>query len=100
MIERVRDFETRYARVSQADPFDFSARRSHATKQPLDAEKILVRIFFRHRDQKRTITATEIDFDRGIATINGGKIEWLETIRDDELRRACYALGRMGGHVR
>ena len=100
MIERVGNFESHYARVRQADAFDFSTGSAHPTKQAFDAQKILVGIFLCNRRQKRTVTAAEIDFDRGIATKNGAKVDRGETIRDDEFGLACYGGGGIGGHVR
>ena len=100
MLDRVSNFESRDPRVRQTFSLDFSTGTADASKQALDADEIGLGIFPSYCGEKRTVAATEINFDGGVATKNRPEIEPLETITGDEFDLTCYGLGGIGGHVR
>src|SRR4029077_20731725 len=51
-------------------PRNFAANTPHSSQQPFDSEKIVRRIFLCQNGKKRTVAATEIDFERRKARKN------------------------------
>jgi hypothetical protein len=58
--------------------------------QAFDSKKIVLGIFVRDRHEKRTVTATEIDFQRRNPAVHGAQIEPFEIIPRNELRWRCW----------
>ena len=90
MLDRVANFKSCDSRVRETFPLNSSTGTAHASKQALEAHEISAGVFGSDCGKKGTIAATQIDFDRGVATEDRAEIESLETISGDELDVACY----------
>ena len=80
MRDRVGSFDPQHARVVEISMHDFPACAPDATEKTLDAEEIALRILFGQCDEKRTVAASEIDFERSAARKDRLEIEDLEII--------------------
>ena len=78
-------------------PLDFSARGPDSAKEALYSQKIVVRILRRKFDEKRAVSATQIDLERPAPAEDGEEIQRRKTIRRDELDFTWYGGGRSGG---
>lgn len=89
-LDNVRNLQAQNARVLEASTLNSSAGAADPSRQAFDSKKIVVGIFRRDGHEKRTVTATEIDFQRGNPSVHGSQIELFEIIRRDEFRRPCW----------
>jgi hypothetical protein len=83
------NFESQDARVRQPRALDFPAGCAHSAEQTLDAEEISVWILAGKGREKRTVSATEVDFDWSAAAEDVLEVERRKTIGRDDFYLAC-----------
>src|SRR5436190_589284 len=77
------------ARVGQAVRSNLPAGTPHPPDQTLNPEKIAFRVGSSRRGEKRSVAASEIDFERRRVAIDSLEIERSEIIRRNNFRCDC-----------
>ena len=73
-LNRIRNLEVQNADVGKARPLHFCARGADATKQALDSQEILVKIFCREFREKGAVTTPKVDLERTLPSVNSQEI--------------------------
>ena len=83
-------FDSKHARIVEIFVRDFPASATYAAEQTLKPEEIPPRILLRQCDEKRAITASEIDLNRRAARKDRFEIEDLEIVSRHVLGRESW----------
>lgn len=80
MLNGVETFHSQNAGVRHLAALDVAARSTRSAREPFDPKKVVLWIRIGAGDKERSITAAEINLQRGPSSINRRKIERPEVV--------------------
>ena len=84
---RIGSFYPQNAHIVDGVASRAAARAADAAAEPLDSEKIKLWKIIRHGDEKRSVAAPQIEFERSEPGKNFPKIEWRKVVCRDQFDR-------------